>query len=64
MWFRRLTGMALGLLILALGLFLGYDELRGPQPPRWWFPVFAIIPGGLILAITWLTWSVSKRTDP
>ena len=56
MWFRRLTGMALGLLILALGLFLGYDELSGPQPPRWWFPVFAIVPGGLILAITWLTW--------
>jgi hypothetical protein len=57
MWFRRVTGSLLGLLVLALGVFLGADELGGPEPPRWWFPVFAIVPGALILAITWLTWS-------
>lgn len=58
MWFRRLTGILLGLLIFALGLFLGYDELRGPEPARWWFPVCAITPGALILGVTWLTWKV------
>jgi hypothetical protein len=35
MWFRRLTGAILGLLVFALGLFLGYDELSGPGPARW-----------------------------
>ena len=56
MWFRRLTGFLLGLLVLALGAFLGVDELRGAAPVRWWYPVFALVPGALILGVTWLTW--------
>jgi hypothetical protein len=56
MWFRRLTGITFGLLVLALGVFLAYDELQGSGPPRWWFPLFALVPGALILTITWLTW--------
>jgi hypothetical protein len=61
MWFRRVTGVTLGLLILGLGLFLSFEELRGPEPPRWWLPGFAVIPGALILGITWLTWSIPRR---
>jgi hypothetical protein len=60
MWFRRLTGTVLGMIILALGVFLSYDELRGSEPARWWFSVFAVVPGALILGITWLTWSSGK----
>jgi hypothetical protein len=52
-------GLTIGLLVLALGLFLAYDELRGPEPPRWWFPLFVVVPGALILAMTWLTWSAA-----
>jgi hypothetical protein len=48
------------MIILALGVFLSYDELRGPEPARWWFSVFAVVPGALILGITWLTWSSGK----
>jgi len=59
MWFRRLMGSALWALLLALGGFLGMDELRGPEPARWWFPVFALAPGAIILG-TWLTWSVPR----
>jgi hypothetical protein len=62
MWFRRMTGAVIGLLILALGIFLSIDELRGDEPARWWFPAYALAPGVIVLAITWLTWS-SPRND-
>lgn len=61
MWFRRVTGSLLGLLVLTLGAFLGADELRGPEPARWWFPVSAVVPGALILTLTWITWSSRGR---
>jgi hypothetical protein len=58
MWFRRLIGGLLGLLLLVLGGFLGIVELTGDEPTRWWLPVFAVVPGAMFLAATWLTWAL------
>ena len=57
MWFRRLMGSLVGVLLLALGGFLGVDELRADAPARWWFPIAVLSPGAIILGFTWLTWS-------
>lgn len=58
MWFRRVTGSLVGLLVLALGIFVGADELSGTESARWWFSLLAVLPGVLILSVTWITWSV------
>jgi hypothetical protein len=46
MWFRRVTGTTLGLLIPGAGPLV--------------VPVVAMAPGGVILGITWLTWSSGR----
>jgi hypothetical protein len=61
MLFRRITGTLLGVLLVALGGFLGVDALRGDAPARWWFPIAAVAPGTIILGFTWLTWSTQKQ---
>jgi hypothetical protein len=60
MWSRRITGALLGILLVAVGGFLGVHELRADAPARWWFPIAALSPGAIILGFTWLTWSTQK----
>ena len=56
MWVRRLIGGLLGLLLLVLGGFLGILELTGN--------VFAVVPGAMFLAATWLTWALPGSDGP
>jgi hypothetical protein len=64
MWFRRGIGVTFGLLILGLGFFLSFEELRGSEPPRWWFPGFAVIPGTLILELATTEPGASEESAP
>ena len=53
---RRSLGIGVGIALLGLGVFVAVIVPMGEGIVRWLFAALAVVPGAIILLMTWLTW--------